>query len=99
VNIATRTFDGDDSLESLLGRTVVLDTAGSIIFLGTLLEVKADGFWLETADLRDKAEGHVSKERYICEAATNGVVSNRRRLFVFRHVVVSVSALEDVVAD
>ena len=99
MNSATGTFDGYDSLDSLIGRTVVLDTAGSIIFLGTLLEVKADGFWLETADLRDKAEGHVSKERYICEAATNGVVSNRRRLFVFRHVVVSISALDDVVVE
>ena len=88
-----------NSLDSLLGRLVVLDTAGTIIFLGTLLEARADGFWLETADLRDKAEGHVSKERYICEAKTNGVVSNRRRLFVFRHVVVSVSALDDVVAE
>jgi len=87
------------SLESLLGRTVVMDTAGSIIFLGTLLEVRSDGFWLETADLRDKAEGHVSKERYVCEAKLNGVVSNRRRLFVFRHTVVSVSALDDVVAE
>lgn len=99
MSIATGTYDGNDSLDRLLGRTVVLDTAGSIIFLGTLLEVKADGFWLETADLRDKAEGHVTKERYICEAKENGVVSNRRRLFVFRHVVVSVSALEDVVVD
>ena len=63
-----------NSLDSLLGRTVVLDTAGSIIFLGTLLEVRGDGFWLETADLRDKTEGHVSKERYICEAKLNGVV-------------------------
>lgn len=88
-----------DSLSGLVGRTVVLDTAGSIIFLGTLLESRPDGFWLETADLRDKAEGHVSKERYICEAKENGVVSNRRRLFVFRHIVVSISALEDVVVD
>lgn len=99
MSIATGTIDGDDSLDTLLGRVVVLDTAGSIIFLGTLLEVKAAGFWLETADLRDKAEGHVSKERYVCEAATNGVVSNRRRLFVFRHIVVSISALDDVVVD
>lgn len=99
MSIATGTFDDSDSLAELLGRIVVLDTAGSIIFLGTLLDVKPDGFWLETADLRDKAEGHVSKERYICEAKENGVVSNRRRLFVFRHIVVSISALVDVVIE
>lgn len=99
MSTATGPYDDSDSLDSLLGRVVVLDTAGSIIFLGTLIDVKSDGFWLETADLRDKAEGHVSKERYVCEAAMNGVVSNRRRLFVFRHIVVSISALDDVVVD
>ena len=88
-----------NSLERLLNRPVVLDTAGTIVFLGTLLAVHGDGFWLETADLRDRTEGHVTKERYICEARAHGIRANRQRLFVFRHVVVSISALEDVIVD
>lgn len=90
---------GEISLKSLIGRQVVLDTAGPITFLGTLLEVRPDGFWLETADLRDKSEGHVTKERYIWEAKEQGIRSNRRKLFVFAHVVISASSLEDVVTE
>lgn len=91
--------DPSDSLDRLIGRMVVLDTAGAIVFIGTLLEVKPDGFWLETADLRDRTEGFVTKERYICEAKAGGVQPNRRRLFVFRHVVISMSALDDVIVE
>lgn len=86
-------------LKTLIGRKVVLDTAGPIMFLGTLKEVQADGFWLENADLRDRNEGHVTKESYACEAKLNGIRANRRRLFVAAHVVISASALDDVITD
>lgn len=87
------------SLQTLVGRKIILDTAGPIMFLGTLKEVRPDGFWLEDADLRDRSEGHDTKESYACEAKLNGIRSNRRRLFVSAHVVISVSALDDVVTD
>lgn len=87
------------SLKDLLGRPVVLDTEGPIIYLGTLREIRPDGFWLESADLRDRNEGLVSKERYICEAREHGIRPNRSRVFVFARVVISVSALDDVVME
>ncbi len=87
------------SLKALIGRKVVLDTAGPIMFLGTLKEVRPDGLWLDHADIRDRSEGHVTKEGYACEAKLNGIRPNRRRLFVAAHVVISVSALDDVVTD
>jgi hypothetical protein len=88
-----------NTLAPLIGRKVVLDTAGTVTFLGTLDLVLPDGFWLLDADFRDKSEGHVTKERYICEARENGIRSNRRRMFVFAHVVISISALDDIVVD
>lgn len=78
---------------------MVLDTEGPIIYLGTLKEIRPDGFWLESADLRDRSEGLVSKERYICEAREQGIRPNRARIFVFARVVISVSALDDVVME
>ncbi|HKQ50671.1 MAG TPA: hypothetical protein VJZ71_21550 [Phycisphaerae bacterium] len=80
-----------------VGRQVVLDTAGPIMFLGTLEEIRPDGFWLADADLRDRSEGHDTKEHYACEAKLQGIRANRRRLFVAAHVVISVSALDDVI--
>lgn len=87
------------TLHHLIGRQVVLDTEGPIIYLGTLREIRPDGFWLETADLRDRSEGLVTKERYICEAREHGIRPNRARVFVFARVVISVSALDDVVME
>lgn len=85
------------SLNALVGREVVLDTAGPIMFLGTLEEVRPDGYWLTDADIRDRSEGHDTKEHYACEAKLEGIRANRRRLFVAAHVVISVSALDDVI--
>ena len=84
---------------SLVGKTVVLDTAGPITYLGTLHAITTDGFILKDADFRDRTEGHVTKEAYVWEARENGIRANRRRIFVFKHVVISVSALDDVLLD
>lgn len=83
----------------LRGKQVILDTAGPIMFLGTLVDIGSDGLWLENADIRDRNEGHVSKERYACEAKLNGIRANRGRIFVAKSVVISASALQDVIVD
>lgn len=91
--------DNSSGLERLIGSEVVLDTAGLTIYLGTLREIRPDGLWLEDADVRDQAEGHVTKERYICEAKQHGICPNRRRVFVRIEVVLSCSALADILID
>ena len=87
------------TLQNLIGRAIILDTAGPTTFLGTLEEIQPEGFWLIDADIRDRTEGHVTKEKYVCEAREHGIHANRARLFVFKHVVISISELEDVVID
>lgn len=87
------------SLDRLLKHQVVLDTAGPIVYLGTLEAILPEGFWLTDADIRDGSEGHVTKERYISEAREDEIRPNRKRIFVFAHVVISISALNDVIAD
>ena len=87
------------SLRGLVGREVVLDTGGPLTYLGILREIRADGFWLEDADIRDRSEGHQTKEHYVCEAREQGIRANRKRIFVFRDAVMSISAVEDVIVD
>ena len=89
-----------NSLSCLLGCPVVMDTAGPAVYLGVLSEILHDGYWLTDADLRDQSEGgHITKEQYVCEARRLGIHPNRRRIFVPIHVVISVSALDDVIVD
>lgn len=88
-----------EALAELVGRNVVLDTQGSILYLGRLVEVHEAGIWLEEADVHDCTEGHAGKELYLAEAAHYGIRVNRRRVFVLRSSILSVSAIEDVVTD
>lgn len=89
----------NQTLLCYLDRTVVLDTAGSIVFLGTLKQILEEGFWLENADLHDCNEGHAGKEVYVHESRVGGIRTNRKRLFVMRCTVISVAALADVVQE
>ena len=88
-----------DLLTDYVGRQVVLDTAGSIVFLGVLTDLNDIGFWLDNADVHDCNEGHAGKEAYVYEAKSQGVRTNRKRLFVMRSAVVSLSALDDAVQE
>ena len=86
-------------LDQWVGQHVVLDTAGPIVYLGRLVSHDDRGFWLEEADLHNCSEGHATREQYVTESARDGIHANRRRIFVLRQVVYSVSALSDVVTD
>jgi hypothetical protein len=81
----------------LIGQKVVLDTAGSILYLGTLEAVTPEGFWLVDADVHDCDEGNMTKELYCIEARKQGIAVNRKRVLVMRTVVMSISALDDIV--
>jgi hypothetical protein len=95
----TRDSQFGQALQGLMGRNVVLDTQGTILYLGKLVEVRETGLWLEDADVHDCTEGHASKELYLIEAAHYGIRVNRRRVFVLRSSVLSTSAIEDIVTD
>ncbi|HPD31869.1 MAG TPA: hypothetical protein PLL20_17895 [Phycisphaerae bacterium] len=88
-----------ESLDILIGKEVVLDTEGPMVFIGRLASYNADGFWLEQADVHNCRDGHAQREQYIAESARDGIRVNRERVFVFRRAVVGVSALADVTTD
>ena len=87
------------ALETWIGRDVVLDTAGALVYLGTLAAVEESGFVLERADVHNVEEGHATREQYIAESSRDGIRVNRSRVFVLRQIVASVSMLADVVED
>ncbi|MCH8963350.1 MAG: hypothetical protein IIB58_00195 [Planctomycetes bacterium] len=92
-------MDLSATLKAYSGRQVILDTAGSTVYLGTLKEVAETGFWLENADIHDCSEGHAGKEAYVFEAKINGIRTNRKRLFVMRSAAISIAVLDDVVQE
>lgn len=89
--------DWSEDIRELLDKKVVLDTGGSLIYLGTLAQISENGVWLRDADVRDQRDGHASKDLYIIEAIRGGIRSNRARVFVARPTILSISALSDVI--
>ena len=85
--------------EELLGQVVVLDTAGPLVYLGTLDAVIDEGFWLRDADVHNRTDGHANNELYVLEASRDGVRVNRRRVLVMRSIVTSISPLEAACVD
>jgi hypothetical protein len=84
-------------MKELIGRTVVVDTATSYLYIGDLAEVNADCVVLTQVDVHDRKDIDISKERYILDSRRHGVKPNRERTFVLREHVVSISALDDVI--
>ncbi len=91
------------SLTQFVGRCVVLDTQGPLVYIGLLVARDDRGYWLTDADVHDRDEGHSTKEKYVNDASllhrSGARQVNRRSVFVERHAVVSISALDDVLAD
>lgn len=85
--------------EELIGQEVVLDTAGPLVYLGTLESVTGEGFWLRDADVHNRTEGHANNELYVIDACHQGIRANRRRVLVLRSAITSLSALSAVVLD
>jgi hypothetical protein len=79
----------------------VLDTPGPMIYIGRLEAHDERGYWLLDVDVHDRSDGHSTKEKYVSESLElerSGTPRvNRRRVFVERQAVISVSALEDIV--
>lgn len=90
------------SLDDLLQRRVVIDTSGPMVYIGTLLSHDDRGYWIADADVHNRSDGHSTKEQYINEAhdleRSGSRRVNRKRVFIERHAVISVSALDDIVA-
>ena len=89
------------SLNDYVGRCVVLDTPGMLLYIGRLEAHDDRGYWLAAADVHNRGDGHSTNEEYVNDACllerAGARHVNRRRVFVERGIVASISALEDVV--
>ena len=85
------------ALQSLIGRQIVLDVSSPFVYVGTL-EGQDDRYLiLADADVHDLRDSNTTREAYVHESKLHGVGTNRKRVFIRRAEIVSISALEDVV--
>jgi small nuclear ribonucleoprotein (snRNP)-like protein len=84
-------------LDGFMGKEVVLDTRGAILYLGKLAKALDHFYELVDADVHDVVEGRTSKELYVMEARKHGVKKNRKSVYVRKAEIISISRLEDVI--
>jgi hypothetical protein len=88
--------DSQDLLSALHGQPVVLDMSSQYVFVGTLIGHDQHYLILQDVDVHDLRDTATTRELYVVDAKRLGLRSNRKRVFVSRHELVSVSALDDV---
>ena len=85
-------------LALLIDREVVLDVSGPYVYLGRLKGGDEKFLSLEEADVHDLRDTATTREEYVLAARRHGIAPNRARAYVRTAEVISVSALEDVLA-
>jgi hypothetical protein len=90
-------MESDSSLGAAEGREVVLDLASQYVILGALTGSDAHHYILENADVHDLRDTTTSRELYVLDAKRHGINANRKRVFVRKDGVVSLSKLADVI--
>ena len=85
-------------LDELVGREVVLDVTGPYVYLGRLAGGDEKFLALDEADVHDLRDTATTREEYVVAARRHGLAPNRTRVYVRMADVVSLSALEDVIA-
>jgi hypothetical protein len=85
-----------DPMVELSGQLVVLDTAGPLIYVGTLRRVTPHAFELIEADVHDMNDSRSTKDFYLLQTRDLGVRPNRAMVLVHRSHIISVSRLADI---
>lgn len=84
-------------LGKYVGKQVVIDTATTYVYMGTLKAVENEHLILKEVDVHDTRTSKSTKEVYVMEAAEHGIRVNRKEATVPRRHLLSISRLDDVV--
>lgn len=87
----------DNSLEALVGRSVVIDVEALFVYIGRLVRIESQYLVLEETDVHDLRDTSTTRELYILESRQHGTRANRQRVLIRRDQVLSLSDLEDVI--
>ena len=82
-----------------IGKDIVVDTDGPILYIGTLDSVTAESLVFGEVDVHHVTDGNASatNEVYVMESKKLGVRTNRKATYVRIARIMSVSLLDDVI--
>jgi hypothetical protein len=85
-------------LEDLVGRQIVLDTDGPLVYIGTLAHIGRRMLVFGEVDVHDMrdAQSTTTREVYIMQSRRHGIQANRDGVRVPLAKIASVSLLSDI---
>ena len=83
-------------LESMLGKTVVVDLISSYVCLGDFVGCDAQFLELRDADLHDLRDSSATREIYVHDSVRLGIRRNRARVLVRRDEIVAIARFDDI---
>ncbi len=87
-----------DVIAQLIGQQIIIDVTSPYVYAGTLCEEDHRYLVLENADVHDLRDTNTTRELYVLDTRRYGIRTNRQRVLVQRSEIVSISALDDVLA-
>jgi hypothetical protein len=83
-------------LESMLGKTVVIDLLSSYVCLGDFVGCDSQFLELRDADLHDLRDSSATREIYVHDSVRLGIRRNRARVLVRRDEIVAIARFDDI---
>ena len=85
-------------LEDLVGRQVVVDTVGPLVYIGTLVKIDLQVIVFGEVDVHDMRDGQsaTTREVYIMQSRKHGVQANRDGARVPLDKIASISLLSEI---
>lgn len=85
------------NLEHFKGKVSIVDTDSSYIYIGYITGKESDYIIMSDVDVHDIKEGSSTKEQYIIMAKKIGVKPNRKKVYILKDKILSISLLEEVI--
>lgn len=85
-----------NSWDSFVDNMVVVDTNSFFLYIGKIEKVDDEFVVLTDVDCHDSSQTQTTKEKYLNDIKKCGIKSNRKRIFVRKQFIISISKLEDI---
>jgi hypothetical protein len=83
-------------LESMLGKTVVVDLISSYVCLGDFVGCDAQFLEIRDADLHDLRDSSATREIYVHDSVRLGIRRNRARVLVRRDQIAAIARFDEI---
>ncbi len=84
---------------NFVSKKVILDTESKWVYIGTLVEVDTQYYYLLEADAFDTSEVNITKHEYLMKVKKDGLVVNRKRVVIPKNKVIAITPLEDIIEE